>query len=790
MRLFLLTAALLLLTASTVAQLVSLYTIPEYIIAKPFGGGFGNFPVWILDESLRERSELYLGEHFYVVFDLRGFSGRLRVEIREGDDLIARGIVDGGYVYGYPMLIVEPIYEGRQYVYTVYVWSADTGAFRGRASAGYVEKYCPDAQIVDVSWGEFVYGGSSTVRVAVRNLGERGWAYTVEAWTEGGSTGRASTSLTVPAGGSASASLVLRVTSFKSSTDTLVVRVSCADGRKYVDRRYSISVIPPRPGPFNFTVGVVEARLGEEAAFTINARNLGFDAELVSLSLSEGQYSADLPERVSAGSVVSIPVRFRPERAGEYVVTLRLKYKSPVTGDVYEDSVSMSVRVYARLSVSIRDHVGRPLSIAPNIEGRQTSEVWVLPGRYEVSVPAEVSVSPSEKLVFSTWSTGQRTASITVDVERNVELEAVYNRMYKITLDLTPALPPVEEWAREGDRYFKDVPRYVPAGEGTRWALDALYVDGRPVSSISFTVSGPASVRASWVKEHRVLVDCGGVACLGEGSRLERWVKEGDSFSVEFKPFVDINAQERWRLEGEQRVVLTVERPVVITPRYVKQYLINFGFKIKTATGVKTAVVVLSEWRDVGSSVAVNVNVLKPQESNGVSYRLAGIEVDGEPGASTFTVSRPHDVYVVWDEYFYVDVITSVGSASGAGWYLAGSTAKIEIDRPVHGFLVEDVFKMWVDDMGREYRDDTVLIAVDRPVTIYAVWEKDYTKALALAGGLSATGVVAWKRKEVINTLTRRLNTKSKKIELEPIQEGETKVWAKEETGEKEEDKR
>lgn len=78
-----------------------------------------------------------------------------------------------------------------------------------------------------------------------------------------------------------------------------------------------------------------------------------------------------------------------------------------------------------------------------------------------------------------------------------------------------------------------------------------------------------------------------------------------------------------------------------------------------------------------------------------------------------------------------------------------------------------------------------MVITVDRPITIYAVWDKDYTKALALAGGLSASGLVAWRRKEIIDTistLTRRLGTKRKEIELKPLQEGETRVWAKEET--------
>jgi hypothetical protein len=751
-------------------------------------GSFGDFPVWVIDSSYNERSELYLGESFYLVFDLRKFSGTLYVEIREGGSLIAAGTVNGGYVYGYRMTIVEPIYEGKLYTYKVTVWDANTKALLGSASASYVEKYCPDMQISDVSWDSFVYGRSATVRVAVRNLGERGWTYTVEAWTEGGSAGRGSASVSVPAGGGATATLSLPVTSFKSASDTLVVRVSCAGGRKYVDKRYSVTVTPPRPGPFEFSASPVEARLGQEVVFSVGLKNLGYDAELVSLTLSEGRYSADLPGRVSAGSSASVQVRFTPTRAGEYSVTLKLRYRSPVTGEAYEDSASLSVRVYVRLSVSVWDHMGRPVSVTPTIDGKQTSELWVLPGRHEVSIPAEVSVSSSEKLVFSRWSTGQYTASAAIDVDDNVEVKAMYNRIYKITLDLRPALPYGEEWAMEGDHYSKDVPRYVPMDEGSRWVLAGLYVDGRQVSSVSFTVSGPASVSASWAKEYKVVVDCGQVACLGRDSRLEQWVREGDKFSVDLAPYVDVSPRERWRLEGQQSVELTVERPATITPRYVKQYLINFGFKVKTVAGAESTTVLQREWRDAGASVTVVPEALKPQEAPGISYRLALIEVDGQPGSSAFTVSRPHDVYVVWDKYFYVKVTTPVGSASGSGWYFAGSVAKVELDRTVSGFLVEDVFRKWVDDRGAEYRNATVILTVDRPIVMYAVWDKDYAKALALAGGLSASGIVAWRRKEVINTIstfTRRLGTKSKKIDLEPIQEGETKVWAKEETEEK-----
>jgi len=77
---------------------------------------------------------------------------------------------------------------------------------------------------------------------------------------------------------------------------------------------------------------------------------------------------------------------------------------------------------------------------------------------------------------------------------------------------------------------------YAPMGEKSRWLLAFLYVDGRQASSLSFTVSGPASVSASWAKKRKVVMDCGQVACLGRDSRLEQWVREGDKFSVDLAP--------------------------------------------------------------------------------------------------------------------------------------------------------------------------------------------------------------------------------------------------------------
>jgi len=173
-----------------------------------------------------------------------------------------------------------------------------------------------------------------------------------------------------------------------------------------------------------------------------------------------------------------------------------------------------------------------------------------------------------------------------------------------------------------------------------------------------------------------------------------------------------------------------------------------------------------------------------------VSYRLAGIKMNGQPASQTFAVTGPASAFAVWDMYYYLDVSTPMGTATGSGWYLAGSTAVVKVEQTSYGFLVRDVFEGWVDDQGHVYRNATLAIQVNRPMALRAVWGKDYSNTFWLTGGLAASGVVVWRRREVttaISTLTKRIGatftkrTASRKIELEPIKEEETRVWAQEE---------
>jgi hypothetical protein len=439
--------------------------------------------------------------------------------------------------------------------------------------------------------------------------------------------------------------------------------------------------------------------------------------------------------------------------------------------------------------------MGNPVPINATINGQRSSTLWVLPGTHTVSVPSVVQLSPDTRLVFSGGSNGQNTPTISVNVQSNTVVQAVYIRMYRLSLNLGPALPSGVEWAAGGSTYSKKIPQYVGIGDGTRWALQALYVNGQPVSSLSLVVTGPVVVNASWVKQFRMVVDCGLAACINGGSRMERWVNAGGNFSMALPQYVPIDSTARWRLADQPAVQLVVDRPVTITPNYVKQYLVELGYVINTIAGAGNPVVVQSLWADAGTTMSVDVNKLRPPAAPGVSYRLAGIKVNGQPASQTFAVSGPVSAFAVWDMYYYLDVSTPIGTDSGSGWYLAGSTAVVKVEQTSHGFLVRDVFEGWVDDQDRVYRNATPAIPVDRPMVLRAVWGKDHSNAFWLTGGLAASGVVAWKRKEVtmaITTLTRGIgatitrSTASRKIELEPLKEEETRVWAQEEKKEEE----
>ncbi|MGB9705135.1 MAG: hypothetical protein ACPL3C_06770, partial [Pyrobaculum sp.] len=90
----------------------------------------------------------------------------------------------------------------------------------------------------------------------------------------------------------------------------------------------------------------------------------------------------------------------------------------------------------------------------------------------------------------------------------------------------------------------------------------------------------------------------------------------------------------------------------------------------------------------------------------------------------------------------------------------------------------------WVDQNGNTYKNATITIQVNQPMRLTATWAKDYTEAAALGVGVSASGLLGWRRKEVtrvINTLTRRREVREE-LEVQPYAVVETRVREEDKT--------
>ncbi|MEM4964465.1 MAG: hypothetical protein QXT13_10010 [Pyrobaculum sp.] len=783
--------ALLILLLLTAAFTYSQETLPIYpmIIGPPPSTGID---VYIADVYGNRRTELYLGESFYLVIDLRPLSGYFTLVISMRGPFGSRtveGGAYGGYVYGLPMRVTEPIAEGGVYTFDVFVYQDNVLVARG--SAQVTERRCSPATVSIDSWSKFILGAGGQVTISVSNRGERDETYLIEFTSAAGSIRRTTYRLTVERGRTRTVTYSLPVDRVpERGVDTLRVRVYCGDGAGLrAEASTSVEVIPPRPGPLKIFSNVTEARLGESRIIELDVFNEGWDAEVTSVTFSEGRFEIVETSTIPRGGSGKIKVLYTPTRAGEYEVSITIRYRippgQPGSDRVYEDTASIRLRVYARLAVEAVDQFGRSVDVQFNIGGQRGREAWLLPGNYTVEAPQRVDLGENSRLVFIAWGDGGASPTRVVALSTNTVLRVTYVREHRVVVDLTPAFGTESYWVAEGDTFRFTIPGYREFREGSRYALRSYTIgntrrDATGDTAVSVTVTSPLTITTQWAIEHRVEVNCGAEAylrCVDGANAIAKWVEEGGVFTATLATYVYRDQRTRWRLEGSPEVRIIVTQPTTVRPSYKKQYFVNFGYAVATARGVVERVTLTGDWYDEGTTISVDPNRLTPPPQPQVDYRLERVEIDGAAAGHSFVVSKPHDVYVVWSKWYYVTVYSSVGRVRGEGWYLAESRAVVEVERPVEGFLVLDKFVKWVDDRGVEYRDPTAVVYVDRPVTIHAVWEKDYSQAAALAVATGVGGFFAWRRDylyTITRTLRRRDTTSRKKLEVAEVAKKKT----------------
>jgi hypothetical protein len=214
---------------------------------------------------------------------------------------------------------------------------------------------------------------------------------------------------------------------------------------------------------------------------------------------------------------------------------------------------------------------------------------------------------------------------------------------------------------------------------------------------------------------------------------------------------------------------LTVDAPVNLTAVYARQYMVE----VAAPSALLRSLVRGEGWYDEGAMATLSIwntevyfseNVTQVYCTWGCSRAsFEGWYKDGKllsnnPLIVILPVNEPVKLEARWRVQHYVKVITDRGSAEGEGWYDDGSYATVKLAATdVDTGLVTYHFERWE---GLEPGDviaerGTVMVLVNKPRSLVAVWREDYTRVYLLLGLLLAIIVFVVEAKKKARGKTR-----------------------------------
>jgi len=161
----------------------------------------------------------------------------------------------------------------------------------------------------------------------------------------------------------------------------------------------------------------------------------------------------------------------------------------------------------------------------------------------------------------------------------------------------------------------------------------------------------------------------------------------------------------------------------------------------------------VKKWFKAGDTVQVSVKPVIEVVQKEVRYVFKGWSDPSIPQIPSLTISvdKPLRIQAIYEKQYMVEAVGEYG-VSGAGWYPENSTAILRAPRsPRAMLLLKTVFNGWAGDAGNSVdRGDTLIVRVDRPIRVVAVYgiEPDYISIAVLGGIVTVLAAVGLRKTE------------------------------------------
>jgi len=356
---------------------------------------------------------------------------------------------------------------------------------------------------------------------------------------------------------------------------------------------------------------------------------------------------------------------------------------------------------------------------------------WVALGStHTIAVDTLQSGAPGVQYRYLEWSDhGGPTHNITVNA--GMALTARFKTEFYLTVDPRDPLSTGQGWYLSGSTAYATVTNPIQSvGPGERlafhgWSGDAT---GTGVTSDPILMDGPKTATALFGTEYYLDVQSAYGTVTGTG-----WYASGNTAYATAPVTVPVSSGSRRAFNGWSRDASgsgTTSSPILMNgPKVaIANWKLQFNLRIDTAYGTALT----AGWYDAGTQTTARLDVGTVSLGDGARALFQGWFGDASgtdsSGSSAITMDRAHLVVAVWQVQYYLTVETAFGSASGSGWYAAGSFGLALVNSsiiPVSG-TERQAFAGWSGDASGSSGALSNPIPMDGPKTAHATWKVEY----------------------------------------------------------------
>ena len=322
-----------------------------------------------------------------------------------------------------------------------------------------------------------------------------------------------------------------------------------------------------------------------------------------------------------------------------------------------------------------------------------------------------------------------QTKTVSIDTVPRLASVLVDNTLY-----LPSDMPQQFNW-KVGSRHTIELSdTTIKNGVGSRYIFDTWTDQSNdPVKTV--TVKNDISLRALFKVQNYLTISSDFGKVKGEG-----WYDGGQiaQISISQNKIIDSDNLRQHIFDGWSdgndkksiKTTITVDSPMTINANWKDQYYLQL------TSSVPGISIPGSDWYNKGDQVPLFVDT-ESKVSTDTKYVFGKWVLKGDnlsiidkptSNSATLTINGPQIVEADWNKFYYVNVISPYGDASGSGFYQEGTTTNISISTTEitpSDRQHKAIFSGWTGADGA-LTGKTINVDVNKPLTLIANWKDQY----------------------------------------------------------------